>query len=158
MIPKLPNGWLLYVNRALLVNISTYINAGKYNKLLPRAYGPSWILQVIKLTLTVDDNGIINIISVHRVTPVARQMIHPCLSNESKTLFGGQSTIPETATKLPHQTSSPSRMTVKMTSIDYDIETTLSFLLYNDSIEKTGRKSSTNIAPKLFWQRHIWLS
>lgn len=59
-------GETVYIDRLLLATPPTESNADNYDKLLPRAYGHFQALQVTEHTLTVDENGIENIVTNDR--------------------------------------------------------------------------------------------
>lgn len=75
-MPKSHIGKMVYVDRPSLLTLTTDINAEKWNKLLPGAYGPFQILQVTEPLLTGDENSSENIISTDRETLVAATIEH----------------------------------------------------------------------------------
>lgn len=86
---------------------STESNAGRYNKLLPRAYGPLRILQVTELILTVEENVIPSATSIDRVTPVKRSISHLGRFKESRTFLEEKTTLFETVAMKEAGISSP---------------------------------------------------
>lgn len=89
-------GELVYVDLPVLVTLATDSNSDKYSNLLHRGNGSSRILQVIKHTHTVDENGIPNTISIDRPTPVNRSISHPYGSKQSSTSLKDKITLSET--------------------------------------------------------------
>lgn len=88
----------MYVDRQPLVTLLTDRNADKYNKLLPRADSPFQTWQVIDHTLTVDENGFPNDISIDRATPVKRFINRLRRSKAANTSAKDKRTVHETDT------------------------------------------------------------
>lgn len=66
---------MLYVNRPpLTILAADRQSSAKYNKLISHTTVPFKILKVRYDILNIDENGISNTISVHRATPVCRQV------------------------------------------------------------------------------------
>lgn len=75
--PKLSMANFAYVDCRLLIILSIEIKADKYNNKLNWAYGRFKNLHVTERPLTVDDNGIPNIIFADRSTLVGSKVSHP---------------------------------------------------------------------------------
>lgn len=67
-MPKYTIGQLIYVIRSPLIKLTIDSKAEKYNKVLRRARSAFSATRVTEHILTVDENGILNIISINRTT------------------------------------------------------------------------------------------
>lgn len=85
----------MYVDRPPHVTLPTDSYADEYSKLLPRAFDPFRILQVTEHSLTVDENGMPNSISIDQATLAERSTNHPRGSKSSKISSENETTLSE---------------------------------------------------------------
>lgn len=123
------------MNSLPLATLSTDSDAEKYNKLVFRAYKPFQMLQVTKLTLMVNENGISNTILTDRATPVNMSINHPRHCKASKTSSENITTL--FAMDSYEETGIPSQLLK-----DFIKETETTFPLFTDSYAETVTPSA----------------
>lgn len=76
---------MLHVDRPSLTMLSRNSKADRYKQLIVQVFVPSWIINTTEITLTVNENGIKNIILIHQAIFATETIEHLRRRKEAKT-------------------------------------------------------------------------